>query len=85
MPEMRGALSPCMLRVRLRAAWGGSLGEGVTGRGEGSSGWPLTLCAVEARPARSAFTFPVVGAAKGPIVAVACVDAVRAPVGGRTS
>lgn len=85
MPEMPGALSPCALRVRLRAAgWlpgdqGGGLGGGH------SSGWPLTLCAVEARPSRSAFTFPVIGAAKGPIVAVACVDAVWAPVGGWTS
>lgn len=46
---------------------------------------PLTLRAVEAGPAGSAFTFPVVGAAEGPVVAVACVDAVRAPVGGWTS
>lgn len=41
---------------------------------------PLTLRAVEPRPAWSAFAFPVVGAAEGPVVAVARVDAVRAPV-----
>lgn len=40
----------------------------------------LTLGAVETRPARSAFTFAVVGAAEGPVVAVARVDAVWAPV-----
>lgn len=43
-----------------------------------------SLSAVEPRPAGSAFAFPVVGAAEGPVVAVACVDAVRAPVGGWT-
>ena len=48
---------------------------------------PLTLSAVEPRPARSAFAFafPIVGAAEGPVVAVACVDAVRAPVRRGTS
>lgn len=51
----------------------------------GSGVWPLTLCAVEPRPAGSALAFPVVGAAEGPVVAVARVDAVRAPVGGWTS
>lgn len=51
----------------------------------GPGGWPLTLRAVEPRPARSALAFPIVGAAEGPIVAVARVDAVRAPVGGWTS
>lgn len=51
----------------------------------GSGGWLLTLRAVEPRPARSALAFPVVGAAEGPVVAVARVDAVRAPVGGWAS
>lgn len=50
-----------------------------------SEGVPLTLSAVEPRPARSAFAFPVVGAAEGPVVAVACMDAVRAPVRRGTS
>ena len=50
-----------------------------------SEGVPLTLSAVEPRPARSAFAFPIVGAAEGPVVAVACVDAVRAPVRRGTS
>lgn len=40
----------------------------------------LTLSAVEPRPARSAFAFPIIGAAKGSVVAVAGVDAVRTPV-----
>lgn len=39
-----------------------------------------SLSAVEPRPAWSAFAFPVVGAAEGPVVAVARVDAVGAPV-----
>ena len=44
----------------------------------------LTLGAVEPRPARSTFALPVVGAAKGSVVAVAGVDAVRTPLGRRT-
>lgn len=40
----------------------------------------LTLGAVEPRPARSTFAFSIIGAAKGSIVAVAGVDAVRTPV-----
>lgn len=46
---------------------------------------PLTLSAVEPRPAWGAFAFPVVGAAESPVVAVARVDAVRAPVRRGTS
>lgn len=60
------------------SSWGVDLLVGV-------QGWPLTLRAVEPRPAGSAFTLPVVGAAEGAVVAAAGVDAVRAPVGGRTS
>lgn len=41
---------------------------------------PLTLSAVEPRPARSAFAFPIVGTAEGPVVAVARVDAVGTPM-----
>lgn len=44
----------------------------------------LTLSAVEPRPSRRAFAFPVIGTAKGSIVAVAGVDAVGTPVGRRT-
>lgn len=40
----------------------------------------LTLCAVEAGPARSALALSVIGAAQGSVVAVTRVDAVRAPV-----
>lgn len=43
-----------------------------------------SLSAVQPRPAGSAFTFPIIGAAEGPVVTVARVDAVRAPVGRRT-
>lgn len=43
-----------------------------------------SLSAVEPRPSRSAFAFPVIGTAKGSIVAVAGVDAVGTPVGRRT-
>lgn len=39
-----------------------------------------SLGAVETRPARSAFTFAIIGAAEGPVVAVARVDAVWTPV-----
>lgn len=42
-----------------------------------------SLRAVEPRPARRAFTFPVISAAESSIVAVAGMDAVRTPVGRR--
>lgn len=68
-----GELSSCMRRA-------GPCPLGWAPPWWASEGMPLTLSAVEPRPARSTFAFPIVGAAEGPVVAVARVDAVGTPM-----